>query len=512
MYNSEKTRRPAEKNQVSKAAADRQNSGGISLMPPALQFKKGGSKDEEEEDKVQMKKASSPEVLQKKTGGGSSSALPDGVRSKMENSLGADFSNVNIHKNSSSATDVGALAYTQGNNVHFAPGQFKPDTRSGQELIGHELTHVVQQRAGRVQATTQAKGGMPVNDDKGLEAEADRMGAAAARGETVTQQKSKNVGTAAAGQVRQNFLGGLFGKMFGSKKSKDKINETKTNAVTLPETLGKSQGGKKSSIAVKGKGDKHAFSPNDVNQGSIGDCYFLATLVSVANTDPGALKKAIKKNRNGTFTVKLHRTSNKGASNVSASKVKDLTPVYITLYPTFPVSVDAKDTANANASSVSTAHAKGGDKNKHGQAELWVRLIEKAFALMMGSYKKIGSGEWSSHALEIVTGKPYKENFSTDTKSRKERIIEMVKAGIPTTVTTQQSNIDSASTAIKTFAQNNSIVAPHVYSVISADSKKIVIRNPWGEGARNAQPTLTWTQFDALFNSYADRQGEKKKK
>lgn len=116
--------------------------------------------------------------------------MPEDVRGKMENAFQADFSNVNIHQDSQSATDVGALAYTQGNDVHFAPGQFKPDTSSGQELIGHELTHVVQQRAGRVQPTTQAAG-MPVNDNTSLEQEADLMGRKAASGQ-VTGMSSAN--------------------------------------------------------------------------------------------------------------------------------------------------------------------------------------------------------------------------------------------------------------------------------------------------------------------------------
>ena len=123
--------------------------------------------------------------------------LPDEVKDKMESTLNADFSNVNIQTNSDSATKAGALAYTQGNNVHFAPGQFKPDTRSGQELIGHELTHVVQQRESSVPATTSV-GGMPVNDDPGLEMEADRMGSKAASADIDSAQlkinPSKSVG------------------------------------------------------------------------------------------------------------------------------------------------------------------------------------------------------------------------------------------------------------------------------------------------------------------------------
>jgi len=107
--------------------------------------------------------------------------MPTEVQMKMEQAFQTDFSNVNIHTNSQSATDIGALAYTQGNDIHFASGQYNPHSQSGQELLGHELTHVVQQRAGRVKPTTQMKG-FAINDDKGLEKEADDMGRKAASG------------------------------------------------------------------------------------------------------------------------------------------------------------------------------------------------------------------------------------------------------------------------------------------------------------------------------------------
>jgi hypothetical protein len=114
--------------------------------------------------------------------------LSGDVRGKMENSFGADFSGVNIHTNSLQAKEIGALAYTQGSDVHFAPGQYNPETQSGQELLGHELTHVVQQREGRVEPTTQVNG-MPVNDNHGLENEADTLGAKAAAGEVISEKK-----------------------------------------------------------------------------------------------------------------------------------------------------------------------------------------------------------------------------------------------------------------------------------------------------------------------------------
>lgn len=112
---------------------------------------------------------------------GAGRAMPASVQARMENSFGADFSNVRIHEGPQ-AQALGATAYTQNSDIHFAPGQYRPNSQSGQELLGHELAHVVQQSQGGVQATTQAKG-VGINDDPGLEREADEMGARAARGE-----------------------------------------------------------------------------------------------------------------------------------------------------------------------------------------------------------------------------------------------------------------------------------------------------------------------------------------
>ncbi|MCU0286335.1 MAG: DUF4157 domain-containing protein, partial [Acidobacteria bacterium] len=106
--------------------------------------------------------------------------MPNQVLQKMEGAFNTDFSNVKVTPNSSKPTELGAIAYTQGSNIHFAPGQFNPSTPSGQKIIGHELAHVVQQRKGIVKPTTQAKG-LPVNDDSRFEKEADALGAEAAR-------------------------------------------------------------------------------------------------------------------------------------------------------------------------------------------------------------------------------------------------------------------------------------------------------------------------------------------
>lgn len=97
--------------------------------------------------------------------------LPDNLKNGIESLSGMSMNNVRVHYNSSQPAQLNALAYAQGTDIHVAPGQEKH--------LPHEAWHVVQQAQGRVQPTMQMKDGAPVNDDAGLEREADVMGAKA---------------------------------------------------------------------------------------------------------------------------------------------------------------------------------------------------------------------------------------------------------------------------------------------------------------------------------------------
>jgi hypothetical protein len=96
--------------------------------------------------------------------------LPDNLKAGIENLSGLSLDDVTVHRNSPKPAEVQALAYTQGTNIHLGPG--------AEEHLPHEAWHVVQQKQGRVEPTLQAKG-LPINDDQGLEREADVMGAKA---------------------------------------------------------------------------------------------------------------------------------------------------------------------------------------------------------------------------------------------------------------------------------------------------------------------------------------------
>lgn len=109
--------------------------------------------------------------------GGGGRPLPEPVRRKMEQAFGTDFSDVRVHVGPQAGA-IGALAFTLGSDIHFAPGLYNPDSHQGQHLLGHELAHVVQQRTGRVRNPFGS--GVAVVQDPALEAEADRLGLRAA--------------------------------------------------------------------------------------------------------------------------------------------------------------------------------------------------------------------------------------------------------------------------------------------------------------------------------------------
>lgn len=96
--------------------------------------------------------------------------LPNQLKAGIESLSGMSMDSVRVHRNSDKPAQLNAHAYAQGNDIHLGAGQ--------EQHLPHEAWHVVQQAQGRV-APTQKIDGVAVNDDAGLESEADRMGARA---------------------------------------------------------------------------------------------------------------------------------------------------------------------------------------------------------------------------------------------------------------------------------------------------------------------------------------------
>jgi hypothetical protein len=135
--------------------------------------------------------------LQKKS---NATGLPDQLKSGIENLSGYSMDDVKVHYNSAKPAQLQAHAYAQGTEIHIASGQEKH--------LPHEAWHVVQQKQGRVMRTMQLKGKINVNDDKGLEKEADVMGAKAMQlaGNIPEQRKALAVTSLRMNGALQRYL------------------------------------------------------------------------------------------------------------------------------------------------------------------------------------------------------------------------------------------------------------------------------------------------------------------
>lgn len=155
----------------------------------------------------QCDKEKNKQVLQRKSNGGPQpSSIPpivdqalsspgrpldNSTRSAMESRFGHDFSGVRIHDDSvaaESARAVNARAYTVGQDIAFASGQYDPNSHSGSHLLAHELAHTVQQRG-----LQRSGNGVSMSHDSEytrLEHEADSAAAAVTQGATPTLTRS----------------------------------------------------------------------------------------------------------------------------------------------------------------------------------------------------------------------------------------------------------------------------------------------------------------------------------
>jgi hypothetical protein len=93
--------------------------------------------------------------------------MPDALKAGIESLSGMSLDGVRVHYGSPTPATLQAHAYAQGSDIHLAPG--------AERHLPHEAWHVVQQAQGRVQPTMQLQG-TAINDDAGLEREADAMG------------------------------------------------------------------------------------------------------------------------------------------------------------------------------------------------------------------------------------------------------------------------------------------------------------------------------------------------
>jgi Domain of unknown function (DUF4157)/Calpain family cysteine protease len=225
-----------------------------------------------------------------------------------------------------------------------------------------------------------------------------------------------------------------------------------------------------------------------IKQGSLGDCYLLATLASIMLKDLGFPMKMIKDNQDGTVTVKLFDVQ------------KASTP------PGF--------TAREKYVKVNKSVPEEKGEALYAQEHLWVQMIEKAYAAggFTGNllrtpsstsepqYKDIGSGN-AQHAFRVLLGQDatYKGlSKVTDNDEKKDKLFLRIQTALedkkPITLGTkkfgdlpthkQSKATMGAGLAGEDILEN--VVLQHAYSVIRTEADKfsryLIVRNPWGGG------------------------------
>ncbi|MBB4934995.1 Flp pilus assembly pilin Flp [Lipingzhangella halophila] len=179
-------------------------------------------------------------------------------------------------------------------------------------------------------------------------------------------------------------------------------------------------------------GDDGEPTLDDIQQGSLGDCWLLAAAGALVHNDPGAIEDMIEENDNGTFTVTFSDTGEE-----------------ITVTPDLP-------------SYGGPIYADPGDDNV-----LWPAILEKALAEREGGYEELHGGLGDT-ALQTLTGDGrHVENFTPDD------LEDWSDGGAPIVVSTQAGRGSL-------YRPEGDLVSYHAYTVTNVEDGMVELHNPWG--------------------------------
>jgi hypothetical protein len=242
---------------------------------------------------------------------------------------------------------------------------------------------------------------------------------------------------------------------------------------------------------MDGNKDANSVSDNDVDQGGLGDCYFLSALAAVAKSNPQAIKNLISgPDANGNYQVKLY-----------VSKT-DLWVVNWRTYETVTITPEFLVDASGNP-----IYAGKGD------GELWVMLIEKAYAILRGKVKpgKVGytglEGGFGDEGIEVLTGVeadriPISAMPDKDVADKIMAALTNKKA-----ITTGTYSAFSKAMNERMIKGKFTIHASHEYYIASATSSKITVRNPHNsarDGGREV--VLSIADYKMFFEDFSVQQ------
>jgi hypothetical protein len=209
---------------------------------------------------------------------------------------------------------------------------------------------------------------------------------------------------------------------------------------------------------------------NDIAQGQVGDCYFLAALSSLAENDPGLIQQSIVALGDGSYAVRFYQNGSETYYRVDAQLPSNGgSPWYAKLTP---------------------------------QGALWVALEEKAFAqerFGQNDYSSLASG-WMDEGYRAVTGASYTSQSTS---------------GSADTLAQSMANSLAAGHAVTAASPGGSpapIIGNHAYNVYSVFNQSgvwyVTVYNPWGfdgtswdSNSSDGLLTLTASQFQSCFST-----------
>ena len=351
--------------------------------------------------------------------GGGQPLAPE-MRLKMGEAMGADFSGVRVHTDGRADglnRAVGARAFTTGQDLFFKRGAYEPSSRGGQELIAHELTHVVQQNGGAVQRSQIQREDLVEAEDQFDD-------------DAIYKRKYKRIGSTSIFLTDENGTLKLNGVTPETKKLKkenrlqilrrvpnpdglpegeyclvkfmevdvdqqkaDNLNLNWVYGYTKPDTvkalgeykdisaIGTSDTNPKQGKILPQAQDDPPISQTDVFQSAISDCYLHAALISITGVNPAAITGLFTRIGDTDLDITFPGFNEGGAK-----------------HPSLKVTVQKKLFIAPDGSPLY-----GGRKDSY----LWPAFIQKAWAISKGTYAKLPMGK-PMEIMGMITGEQSK--------------------------------------------------------------------------------------------------------
>jgi hypothetical protein len=220
--------------------------------------------------------------------------------------------------------------------------------------------------------------------------------------------------------------------------------------------------------------------PSDVFQSELGNCYIASAAAALAHTRPSALARAIRPLGGGVYRIRFRTFEPRAARYVSNDVVvtSDLwvRPSGELLY--------------------------GSTSGLGEPTTLWWPILEKAFARLKGSYKKIGRGGCSHHVMELLLGRRRRHFFleSTEPDAAWNEMREALEARLPVVAGTYPPQ------RWRHYRQTG-LYPDHAYTVLSCyergGRRRVQVRNPWGEDARAPEKVRRNGCLEIEFDAFA---------